>query len=299
MMSHSGTRVPRWGLSPKLWKCSRMGHVLWLFLLAVVTIGAQIRPTRIISVVPAATEILFAFGAGPRVVAVSSFDHEPPQVDTLPRVGALLDPDVERILSLRPDLIVVYGSQHDLAGQMERAGVPQFAFVHGGIAAILTTITALGVRTDTREAAARLVADIRTRLDAVKTRVAGRPRPRTLIVFGREPGALRNIYASGGFGFLHDMLEIAGGEDVFGDVARESVQASSETLIARAPDVIIEIRASDEAAADPDAWNALASIPAVRDHRITVLAGTEMVTAGPRVGAATERLARAIHPEAF
>ena len=287
------------GLSPNLWKCSRTGHVLWLFLLAVVTTCAQVRPTRIISVVPAATEILFALGAGPRVVAVSSFDHEPPEVDKLPRVGALLDPDVERILSLQPDLIVVYGSQHDLSRQMERAGVPQFAFVHGGIADILTTITALGARTDMREAAARLVADIRTRLDSVRTRVAGRPRPRTLIVFGREAGALRNIYASGGFGFLHDMLEIAGGEDVFGDVMRESVQASSETLIARAPDVIVEIRASDEAAADPDAWNALPSIPAVRDHRITVLAGTEMVTAGPRVGAATERLARAIHPEAF
>src|SRR5205814_1499044 len=125
---------------------------------------------------PAATEILFALGAGPRVVAVSSFDHDPPEVDKLPRVGALLDPDVERILSLRPDLIVVYGSQHDLARQMERAGVPQFAFVHGGIAAILTTISALGARTDTREAAARLVADIRASLDAVKTRVAGRPR---------------------------------------------------------------------------------------------------------------------------
>jgi iron complex transport system substrate-binding protein len=276
-----------------------MGHFLLLFLLAVGTTSAQIRPTRIISVVPAATEILFALGAGPRVVAVSSFDHEPPDVNRLPRVGALVDPDVERILSLKPDLIVIYGSQRDLAQQMSRAGIPQFAFVHGGLADVLTTIAALGERTDARDAASRLVASIRAQLDTVSARVAGRPRPRTLIVFGRDPGALRNLYASGGIGFLHEMVEAAGGTDVFADVRRESVQAPSETLIARAPEVIIEIRAGDEAAPNPDDWNALPSIPAVRQHRVVVLLGTELVTAGPRVAAATERIARAIHPEAF
>lgn len=293
------TPKPIRGLSPPRGVCSRTGHILLLVLLAVGTARAQKLPTRIISVVPAATEILFALGAGPRVVAVSSFDHDPPDVDALPRVGALLDPDVERILSLRPDLIVLYGSQRDLARQMEHAGIPQFAFVHGGVGDVLTTITALGARTGTSERAAALVASIGAQLDAIKARVAGKGRPRTLLVFGREPGAIRNLYASGGVGFLHDMLEIAGGDDVFADTARESVQASTETLIARAPDVIVEIRAADEAAADPGAWDVLASIPAVRNHRIVVLSGTEMVTAGPRVGLATERLARAIHPEAF
>jgi iron complex transport system substrate-binding protein len=299
MMFRSRTQTVLWGLSPLRGVCSKTGHFLLLFLLAVGTISAQIRPTRIISVVPAATEILFAVGAGPRVVAVSSFDHEPPDVNQLPRVGALMDPDVERILSLKPDLIVIYGSQHDLAQQLSRAGIPQFAFLHGGLSDILTTITALGERTDTRDAASRLVASIRSRLDAISRRVAGKPRPRTLIVFGRDPGALRNLYASGGIGFLHDMVEAAGGADVFGDVKRESVQATSETLIARAPEVIIEIRAGDEAVPNPDDWNALPSIPAVRQHRIVALIGTELVTAGPRVAAATERIARAIHPEAF
>jgi iron complex transport system substrate-binding protein len=299
MMFRSRTQTVLGGLSPLRGVCSKTGHFLLLFLLAVGTTSAQIRPTRIISVVPAATEILFALGAGPRVVAVSSFDHEPPDVNQLPRVGALMDPDVERILSLKPDLIVIYGSQHDLAQQMSRAGIPQFAFVHGGVSDILTTITALGERTDTRDAAKRLVASIRSRLDAISARVAGKPRPRTLIVFGRDPGALRNLYASGGIGFLHDMIEAAGGADVFADVKRESVQATSETLITRAPEVIIEIRASDEAVPNPDDWNALPSIPAVRQHRVVALIGTELVTAGPRVATATERIARAIHPEAF
>ena len=72
---------------------------------------ATLPPTRIISLVPSATEMLFAMGAGPRVAAVSSYDRYPPEVERLPRVGALVDPDVERILSLRPDLVVAYASQ--------------------------------------------------------------------------------------------------------------------------------------------------------------------------------------------
>ena len=84
------------------------------------------RPQRIISLIPAVTEMLFAVGAGPQVVAVSSFDEYPPEVKNLQRVGALLDPDLERILSLRPDLVVVYGSQEDLTAAARRAPASRF-----------------------------------------------------------------------------------------------------------------------------------------------------------------------------
>ena len=83
-------------------------------------------PLRIISLIPAVTEMLFAMGAGAQVVAVSSFDHFPPEVDRLPKVGALVDPDLERIISLRPDLVVVYGSQLDLHRQLSRAKIPVY-----------------------------------------------------------------------------------------------------------------------------------------------------------------------------
>ena len=260
---------------------------------------AQQKPARIISLVPGATEMLFAIGAGPRVVAVSSYDKEPPQVASLPKVGALIDPDVERILSLKPDLIVVYGSQHDLVRQLGRAGVSHFSYVHGGLNEIVTTIRQLAARTGDSEQAETVVRGIQDTLADVRRRVTGRPRPKTMIVFGREPGSLRNVYASGGYGFLHDVVDIAGGEDVFSDVKRESVQASTETILTRAPEVIIELRADDESVPDPAAWQALASIPAVQNKRIVTLTGSDMVTAGPRIGQATLRLAKALHPEAF
>lgn len=263
------------------------------------SLQAQTKPSRIISLVPGATEMLFAIGAGPRVVAVSSYDKEPPEVTSLPRVGALIDPDVERILSLKPDLIVVYGSQHDLAQQMGRAGIAHFSYVHGGLPDIFRTIRKLSARTGDTEQGERVVKGIEATLADVAKRVAGRPRPKTMIVFGREPGALRNVYASGGYGFLHDVLAIAGGDDVFSDVKRESVQASTELILTRAPEVVVELRADDESAPDPAVWQTLASVPAVRNNRIVLLTGSDMVTAGPRIGQATLRLAKALHPEAF
>lgn len=260
---------------------------------------AQTRPQRIISLVPAVTEMLFSIGAGPRVVAVSSYDREPPEVMSLPKVGALLDPDLERILSLRPDLVVVYGSQNDLKTQLTNTRVPMFPYVHSGLAEVTATLRALGGRTGNATQAEQVARRIEQHIDGVRRRVAGRPRPRTLLVFGREAGTLRNLYASGGVGFLNDMLDAAGGANVFADMKREAVQATSEMLLAVRPDVILEIRVSDDGPVDLTPWNALPAIPAVSQHRIIVLTGTELVTPGPRVAAATERLARALHPEAF
>ena len=120
-------------------------------------------------------------------------------------------------------------------------------------------------------------------------------------MFGREPGSLRNIEASGGTGFLHDILEAAGGTDVLGDIHRQSVPMSTEMVLARAPDVIIELHYSqrDITNADMSAWNRLSAVPAVKNHRVILLAGEEFVVPGPRVVQATERMAAALHPEVF
>ncbi len=102
-------------------------------------VSAQAKPPqRIISVIPAVTEMLFAIDAGPQVVAVGTFDRYPPQVDRLPRVGALVDPDVERILSLEPDLVAVYASQTDLRTQLARADIPMYVYSHAGLADVTT-----------------------------------------------------------------------------------------------------------------------------------------------------------------
>ena len=171
-------------------------------------------PRRIISLIPATTEMLFAMGAADRLAGVGTYDKFPPEVERLPRVGGLLDPSVERILSLKPDLVIVYDTQAELKGQLARAEIPTFRYVHRGLPDITATMRALGVRVGAASAADAAASRIEQQLVAIKTRVARRPRLKTLLVFGREPGSLRHVDASGGYGFLHDVLEIAGGTDV-------------------------------------------------------------------------------------
>ena len=265
--------------------------------------AAQSRPSRIISLIPAVTEILFAIGAGPQVVAVSSFDTYPPEVHTLERVGALLDPDLERILALKPDLVAVYGTQSDLRRQLDQAGVPYFAYEHAGLADVSTTIAALGARVGRSMEATRVVREIADGLADVRVRTSGRPRPRTMVVFGREALSIRGVYASGGVGFLHDMLTVAGGDNVFADVPRQLVQATAELILARAPEVILELRAGEIAPARREAetlvWRRLPSLPAVKSGRVHLISDPRTVVPGPRVVEGTRLIAQALHPDAF
>jgi iron complex transport system substrate-binding protein len=254
-----------------------------------------------VSLVPNVTEILYAIGAGPQVVAVSSYDEEPPAVRRLPKVGALMDPDTERIITLRPDLVITYSSQVDLQAQLARASIPSFDYRHGDLSHIMTTMRALGERTGHVAEADTAARALEARIDAVRARVKGRPRPRTLLVFERDSGTLRNIYASAGRGFLHDMLEVAGGVDVLDQIDKESAQASIENILTLAPEVILELRSADrvsDAAMQKEiaSWSSLASVPAVKNHRVIVLVGKELTVPGPRVADAIERMAKALHP---
>jgi len=258
-------------------------------------------PSRIISLIPSVTEMLFAMGAGEQVVGVSSFDTYPPEAAKKARVGALLNPDFERILSLKPDLVVVYVSQTDLIGRLQRVGVPTFVYQHTGLADVGTTIASLGDRVGRASEASRLVRDINTGLAAVRQSVAGRPRPRVALVFGREAGTLRNIFVSAGVGFLHDLVETAGGQNAFADVKRESIQVSSEAVLARAPEVVVEAHQSNwDAAAtarEQAVWRTLPALPAVRANRIHIVADDRLFIPGPRVVDAARILAGVIHPD--
>jgi len=178
-------------------------------------------------------------GAGDRVIAIGTYDKYPPEAQKLPRVGALIDPNVEQILQMRPDLVVVYATQTELTRRLERANIPYYSYSHQGLADIFSTIRSLAMRIGAGRAGEALASRLETQLAATRAKVANRPRPTTLLVMGREPGALRNIYASGGVGFLHDMLGAAGGADVLGDIHRQSVDVSNEMVLARAPQVII------------------------------------------------------------
>jgi iron complex transport system substrate-binding protein len=258
-------------------------------------------PTRIVSVVPAVTEMLFAIGAGPNVVGVGSYDHFPPEAEKLPKVGALLDPDFEKILSLRPDLVAVYDSQTDFIAHLERASIPIFHYRDAGLAEVTQDIRRLGDATGRTKDAEAVASGIERDLDAIRARVAPLPKINTLLVFGREPGSLRGIYASGGVGFLHDLLVLAGGADAFDDVKARNVVISSEQVLARAPAAIIELYDQNttdaKLASERAVWKQLPSVPAVRNDRIYQLRGDFLTVPGPRVVQAARLMAEALHPK--
>jgi iron complex transport system substrate-binding protein len=125
-----------------------------------------------------------------------------------------------------------------------------------------------------------------------------------MIVFDREAGSLQGMYASGGVGFLHDMLGVAGGVNVFADVPRQSIQVSSELALTRAPEVILELHSGDpwtpdHVAREQAVWRKLPSLPAVRSGRIAMLVGDKMAIPGPRVVEAIQAMARVLHPGVF
>jgi len=280
-------------------------YVLAILLLTAAAMGrpqTPARPQRIVSLIPAVTEMIYAMGDGSRVAAVSNFDHFPADVDRLPRVGGLLDPSVERILAIKPDLVIVYATQKELIERLDRAGIPYFSYQHRALADIMTTIRAVGARIGSAARGDAVAAEMDRTLAGIRAKTANLAHPATLLVFERDPGSLRNVYASGGYGFLHDMLEIAGGRNVFAGMKQQAVQASTEMLLTSKPDVIVELRYGDslknaDIARELRAWDALASIPAVRTHRVSVLTGDEFVVPGPRVVEATLKLARVIHPD--
>ena len=277
-----------------------VGSALLLLLFATAAAGQA--PQRIVSLIPATTEMLFDMGAGSRVIGVGNYDQFPPEVTKLPHVGGLLDPDTERIISLRPDLVIVYTTQNDLRQQLDRAKIPTFVYEHKALPDIMATMRALGARIDApgaESAAARMD----QQLAAIAKRVAGRPRPKTLLVFGRDPGVLRRIAASGGYGFLHDLLELAGGADVLADTPKQSVDMSTEMILTRAPEVIIELHYGETKVQDMEketlVWNGLPSVPAVKNGRVYLLNGQQFVVPGPRIVSAVETFARTLHPGAF
>src|SRR6266849_2884257 len=109
-----------------------------------VVFTAAPQPARVVSLIPAVTEMLFAMGAGSDVIGVSSFDRFPAEVSSRQKVGGLLDPNTERILTLRPTLVVIYETQFELRDRLAAAGIPAWPYRHGSVASIYDTIQGLG-----------------------------------------------------------------------------------------------------------------------------------------------------------
>jgi len=257
-------------------------------------------PSRIVSMAPSLTETLLALRLGDRVVGVTRYC---PPVPGAVSVGGHLDPSVEGIVALDPDLVLLMQSHDELRARLEKLGLTTFQVDQHDITAILDAITAIADRCGVGDRGRRLAARLRTELDSVADSVAEGPRPRVLAVVGREPGTGRitSLWAAGPDTFFDDVLTLAGGVNVLGDSAIRYPELSREGLLAVDPDVILDIVAdggspgldSETIAAD---WRGLDDLRAVRDGRVHVITDSRVVIPGPSIVDTVRIVAGLLHP---
>jgi len=264
-------------------------------------------PQRVVTLAPSMTELVFALGAGDRVVAVGDFCFHPPEATARPRAGGEFNPNLEHVLALKPDLIVLQGEAEKVAAFARRYGIRVLRLPMDDLAQIYDSIATLGGALGARPEAERLVARLRLELATVAHRVAGRRRAKVFLCTGHRPGSLRALGSTGGHTFLSEILAVAGGDNILADVRIPYPMVAKEDLVGRAPDVILELRppnAPGDGLADATRrqlladWQRLPSLPAVRDGRIHILTDDFLLIPGSRMGRLAERLAKALHPDA-
>jgi len=258
---------------------------------------ARAAATRVISLAPSVTEILFALGVGERVVGVSTYCDYPPETARIDKVGTFLSPNVELIVAKKPDLVIAVpspGNQRAVESMAElglSVLVVDPESVDSILAAVQTVADAVGVSAAGRELSAR----ISDRVARLGQRLASAPPRTVLMVVDHRP-----LIAVGAHTYQDELIRLARGVNVAAKAGDQWPHVGLEFAVAAAPEVIIDTTmGNDEESVPADFWQTFATIPAVRSRRIYGYRAFVLLRPGPRVAEALETLARFIHPEAF
>jgi iron complex transport system substrate-binding protein len=258
-------------------------------------------PQRIVSMAPNVTEILFALGLGGRIAGVTRFCDWPPETRDIPKIGGLVDPNLEVVRSLDPDLVIAFrGNPLRLVDRLRRMGVPVFVLDIGrGLDALVPLVEKIGRVTRTEERAAALGAGLRARVQAVDAALrepGGRPDVLVLL-YGQ------GLWTCGGESYVSDLIARAGGTNVAAALPKKWVLYKRERIIRDDPDVVfILARSEAEFAAGRESFvrtPGLAGLKAVRGGRIYALDENAASRFGPRLVDVLARMAALLHPEKF
>lgn len=248
-------------------------------------------PRRIVAIAPNIVEILYALELEAHVVAVGDHCQWPPEVAAKPRVGGLLDPRLETIAALDPDLAILLPSEEALATALGRLGVEVLVTPVETLADVETAVGAIAARTDRLAEGEALVGRLRSEL-APRSEAEG---VLGLLVVGRQVGNLADVYAAAGGTFLNELLERLGGVNAVSDSPLRYPQIGLEEIAVRRPQVIVELQPYplDEAARSGLAadWTRELPFGAVC---VVVVEGDHVLVPGPRVGKLYADLAEAI-----
>ncbi|MEI9811803.1 MAG: cobalamin-binding protein [Acidobacteriota bacterium] len=262
-------------------------------------------PQRIISTAPSLTEMLFALGLGDQIVGVDRFSHYPPEAKQKPQIGDYAAPNLEAIASMKPTLVVIPKNPVRLRERLEALRLNVLELEQESLSQIFQSFRKVGEATGVTSEADRLIATTRQKLDAIHAKAAASKPTRMIFVVGRSPNRLEGLTVVGGPSFLSELIQIAGGDNVFKDTKAPYPQVTLEEVLSRNPDVIIDMGdMADTGAVTPErekaavnVWNRMPSISAVRNHRVYAIASDVFFVPGPRIVDAAQSFLTLLHPE--
>jgi iron complex transport system substrate-binding protein len=239
---------------------------------------------RVVSLIPASTELLFAIGADSLVVGRTSYCDYPPRAKSVPNLGDGIKPNLEAVLAQRPDLVVLYNSGQNaaVAGRLRELGVPSLRINTDALSSVSRVARMLGDLTGHRQSADSVAAVFDTAL-AAATQPPAANRPKVLLLVWEQPPM-----TIGRGSFLSELVERAGGENLFADVSASSGIVSVEAVAARNPDLIFSTTEGPIAFASRPEWQV---VRAVRERRFLRVVGSEFNRPSPRAPAAIRELA--------
>ena len=247
-------------------------------------------PERIVSLNPTTTEILFAIGAGKRLVGRSQYDTFPDSAKLVPSLGPALRPSVEAIVSAKPDLVILYASEDNKPAfdRLRQAEIPTVAFKMDSIDQFRRDTWLLG-RLIGDTTSARIVIDsVSATLDRVRRATASLPRPTVFLPTWNKP-----IIAIGGGSFMSELLDIAGAKNIYTSAPTPSLTVTIEDVVARNPDFVLVGPQMDSTIQTSPMWR---TIPAVRDNRVKIMDLDLVSRPSVQLGAGAVSLANLLHP---
>jgi iron complex transport system substrate-binding protein len=259
---------------------------------------------RIVTLLPNLTEIVVALGAGERIVGCTSYCPREGLRTEVAVVGAPLGPNLERIAALRPDLILLQDTQRAWRDRLRAMNLRAVEVPGQSMADVFAAVRTIAGLLDVADTGERLNKRLKGELDDVAQRVAGARPLRTLLVIGHDPGALREIFLAGRGTFIDRLLQIAGGANALEASPVAYPKVGVEEVLRVNPQAVF-VLAPDEndtpAAQEREArlWSALAYLDAVKNGRVYLVTGRDVMTPGPRMADTAAHFARLLHPEAW
>ena len=245
---------------------------------------------RVISLAPNITEIIYALNQQSKLAAVTDYCNYPPEAKSKGTIGALLNPNLEKIISLKPDLLIGTSAHNELAIKLESKDLKTILLPINTVNEILMSIDSIGTLLDCSDRAEQLVQSINDSIYyyRIDPNSQSKQPPRTMLVLGREPGTTRNIGIIGSHNYMDSLWVLAGGINLFSDLATKFAQVSRENIIDRNPDIIIEFKIDAEwnekkNRVNLQEWNDLNLLKAVTEKQVYVIPDESAFIPGPRI----------------